>query len=141
MARGEGGAAATLTLPFARRQRSRQRVRLDNGEEAGLYLARGTVLRDGDRLVSEDGLVVTVRAAPEQVSTVHCAAAEDQALLCYHLGNRHVEVQIGAGWVRYLQDAVLDAMVRGLGFEVTAGRHPFEPLPGAYAAHGMTHGH
>lgn len=137
----QGAVDTTLTLPYALRRRSRQRVRLDNGEDAGLYLARGTVLRHGDRLVSSAGLVVAVRAAPETVSTVHCATAEDLALVCYHLGNRHVDVQIETDRAHYLQDDVLDAMVRALGFEVIVGQQPFEPLPGAYGTgRGTGHG-
>ena len=137
---GGGGAAhATLTLPHALRQRCRQRVRLDNGQEAGLYLPRGSRLRDGDRLLSADGLVVEVRAARETVSRVSCADALALAGLCYHLGNRHVEIQLGRGWVAYLRDPVLDGMVRGLGFEVDVAQQPFEPLPGAYHAGGAVH--
>ncbi|MGB5776396.1 MAG: urease accessory protein UreE, partial [Sedimenticolaceae bacterium] len=63
----EGDPATTLTLPLERRIRSRQRVVLDNGTEAGVFLERGQVLRDGDLLGSEDGLVVRVRAAAEPV--------------------------------------------------------------------------
>ncbi len=129
-------ADATLTLPHALRQRSRQRVRLDNGGDARLYLAQGTVLRHGDRLVSTDGLIVEVRAAAETVSTVRCGRARDQAQVCYHLGNRHVDIQIGEGWVRYLHDHVLDDMMSRQGYEVIVEQRPFEPLTGAYAAMG-----
>ncbi|MCP5149515.1 MAG: urease accessory protein UreE [Ectothiorhodospiraceae bacterium] len=135
-----GGAAdETLTLPFEQRQRSRARVRLDGGREVGLFLPRGTVLRSGDRLRLSDGRVVEVRAAPESVST---ALAADPILLAraaYHLGNRHVALQVGAGWVRYLHDHVLDDMVRALGLDVRAERAPFEPESGAYGGHGHDH--
>ena len=133
-------ADASLTLPFLRRQRSRQRVRLDNNEEAGLYLERGAVLRNGDKLISADGYVLEIKLATETVSTISCDLAQELAQICYHLGNRHVNIQIGDGWVRYLQDHVLDAMVRNLGYKVISEQVPFEPLPGAYQAGYGDHG-
>lgn len=132
---GEAEPQATLTLPFEQRQKSRLRTHLDDGTEIALMLPRGTVLRDGDRLRAEDGLVIAVRAAPEQVST---AFSRDPLLLaraCYHLGNRHVALQIGDTWVRYLHDHVLDAMVESLGLKVFFETAPFEPEAGAYHAH------
>jgi len=124
-----------LTLPFALRQKSRLRATLDHGEEAGLFLARGTVLRDGDLLEAENGLVVMVRAADEDLSTAVTTDATLLAKACYHLGNRHVAVQILKNRVSYLSDHVLDNMVRGLGLEVTHESGPFEPESGAYHAH------
>lgn len=131
----------SLTLPFELRQRSRLRVRLDNGEDAGLYLQRGTVLRDGDLLASDDGIVIAVRSAPEPVSSVYCTDPRQLARAAYHLGNRHVALQIGTGWVRYLHDHVLDAMVAGLGLTVTREQTAFEPEAGAYGASNHHHGH
>ena len=132
---------ATLTLSFDDRQRSRLRTRLDSGEEAGLFLERGQILRGGDVLAAENGLLVEVRAAPEPVSTVICADAVQLARAAYHLGNRHVALEIGAGWVRYRHDHVLDAMVRGLGLEVVTEAAPFEPEGGAYGGHAHRHAH
>jgi urease accessory protein len=123
---------ATLTLPFDLRQKSRLRTRLDSGEDVGLFLPRGTVLRHGDRLRATGGLVVEVRAAPEAVST---ARTDDPLLLAraaYHLGNRHVALQLGSGWLRYLHDHVLDGMVRELGLTVIGEQAPFEPEAGAF---------
>lgn len=125
-------AQATLTLPFEQRQKSRLRIRLDNGQDAGLFLPRGTVLRHGDRLRATSGLVVEVRAASEAVST---ARADDALLLAraaYHLGNRHVALQLGPGWLRYPYDHVLDDMARELGLTVNREQAPFEPEAGAY---------
>ncbi len=125
-------AQTTLTLPFEQRQKSRLRIRLDNGQDAGLFLPRGTVLRHGDRLRATSGLVVEVRAAPEAVST---ARADDALLLAraaYHLGNRHVALQLGPGWLRYPHDHVLDNMARELGLTVNREQAPFEPEAGAY---------
>jgi urease accessory protein len=134
-----GPADTTLTLPFESRQKSRLRVHLDSGEEAALFLERGQILRDGDRLRGGDGLVVEVRAAPEPVSTTASTEATLLARACYHLGNRHVALQIGAGWVRYRHDHVLDDLLRHLGLEVRYALAPFEPEAGAYHA-GHDHG-
>jgi urease accessory protein len=132
----------TLTLPFELRQKSRLRVRLDDGVEAGLFLARGRVLRGGDRLLTSDGRVVGVVAAAEQVSTVTASAPGALLRAAYHLGNRHVPVQVGEGFLRYGHDHVLDDMVRGLGLQVTVEMASFEPEGGAYAhGHSHTHGH
>jgi urease accessory protein len=130
-----------LVLPFALRSRSRLRTALASGEEVGLLLARGTVLRGGDRLLAEDGRVVEVIAAAETVSKVR---SSDPQLLCrasYHLGNRHVALQVGADWVCYLHDHVLDDMLRGFGLEVAVDEAPFEPEGGAYVAAGHAHAH
>lgn len=133
-------AQATLTLPFEQRQKSRLRTQLDSGEEVGLFLPRGTVLRHGDRLRAVDGRVIEVRAAPETVSTGCTDDPLRLARAAYHLGNRHVALQLGPGWLRYLHDHVLDGMVRELGLEVVCEQAPFEPEAGAYGG-GHHHGH
>lgn len=133
-----------LSLPFERRQIARQRVALESGIEAGLKLPRGTVLREGDILRSKDNQYAQVHAAAELVSTIHCTNAQQLAKAAYHLGNRHVWVQVGSDWLRYLHDHVLDEMIAGLGMEVTTEQASFEPEAGAYAsdtAHGHAHEH
>ncbi|MBK9130649.1 MAG: urease accessory protein UreE [Gammaproteobacteria bacterium] len=127
--------AAMLTLSFDQRQRSRLRVTLDDGREAALLLERGAVLRGGCCLRSDDGVIVRVIAAPEPVSTVPCPDPYLLARACYHLGNRHIPLQIGTGWVRYQQDHVLDDLVHGLGLRPVAESAPFEPEAGAYGHH------
>jgi len=129
----------TLTLPFEARQKTRLLTRSDGGAEAGVFLPRGAVLRDGDRLLADDGRVVLVRAAAEPVSVVRTSDALLFARACYHLGNRHVPLQIDNGELRYLRDHVLDDMVRGLGLSIEHALMPFEPERGAY--HGHHHGH
>lgn len=132
LAASDTPASVKLILPFQLRNKSRLRTALENGEEVGLIMERGSVLRGGDLLLADDGRVVEVIAEPEQVSTV---TAPDALALCrasYHLGNRHVALQIGDGWVRYQHDHVLDEMVRGLGLVVTVEDAPFEPEAGAY---------
>lgn len=124
-----------LVLPFEQRSKSRLRTTLANGEEAGLFLERGSVLRGGDLLLADDGRVVEIVAAPETVSTVRSDDPGQLARASYHLGNRHVALQIGQGWVRYLHDHVLDDMVRGLGLSIAVEEAPFEPEAGAYGAH------
>jgi urease accessory protein len=130
-----------LVLPFELRRKSRLRARLSTGEEAGLVLGRGSVLRGGDLLLASDGRVVEVVAAPETLSVVHADDPLQLARAAYHLGNRHVAVQLGTGWLRYLHDHVLDDMVRGLGLRVTAANLPFEPEAGAYSGGHSHAGH
>jgi urease accessory protein len=134
-------ANATLTLPYNSRTKSRLRVTLDDGREAGLFLERGGPgLKDGDLLGDEEGRVVQVRAAPETLSVADCRDPLLLARACYHLGNRHVPVCIQVERLSYPHDPVLDAMVRGLGLAVRVELDPFEPEPGAYAS-GAGHGH
>ena len=130
----------TLTLPYFLRQKSRLKVTLDNGVEAGLMLPRGPALRDGDLLRSEDKKIVRVRAADEPVSTIETNDQRLLARVCYHLGNRHVSLQIDSNGCRYLADHVLDEMVKSLGLTVKHESAPFEPEDGAYSQH-SDHGH
>ena len=128
-----------LTLTFDQRSKSRQKVTLDNGLEAGLFLTRGSVLQQGDLLQAESGEVVEVLAAKESVSSVYVDDPLMIARTCYHLGNRHVALQITAGFIRYQHDHVLDDLVRGLGLEVTVESAAFEPEAGAYGGHSHAH--
>lgn len=141
-----GPVAGTVTLSFERRARSRARVTLNDGSEALIALPRASVLRAGDVLADATGQGVRVLAAPEAVSVAHGADAGARVRAAYHLGNRHVPVQIGPDWLAWPHDHVLDAMVRGLGLVVGAAHQPFEPEPGAYGAGhapgaGSGHGH
>jgi urease accessory protein len=127
-----------LVAPFDLRQRSRVRVTLASGVEAGLFLERGTVLRHGDCLRTRCGRVVRVEAAPEQVLTVRADSPTALLRAAYHLGNRHVLLQIGPDWLRLGFDPVLRDMLAGLGVRVIEEEAPFEPEAGAY--HGV-HAH
>jgi urease accessory protein len=127
-------------LPFELRQKSRLRAVLDSGEEVALLLPRGRMLRGGDRLLLEDGGVVLVQSRAETVSTATSADPLALARAAYHLGNRHVPLQIGAGFLRYLHDHVLDDMLRALGLSVASELAAFEPEQGAYG-HDHAHGH
>lgn len=133
---------ATATLDLATRLKSRARITLDDGREAGLMLDRGQLIRGGDLLGDETGQeVVRVIAADEQVSQAECADPLLLAKACYHLGNRHVPLQIALGLVRYHHDHVLDDMVRQLGLQVRVVTAPFEPESGAYQSAPHAHGH
>jgi len=124
---------ADLVLPFDLRQRSRLLTRLSSGEEVGLLLERGSVLRGGDALVTDDGRVVRVVAADEALMEARCADATTLARCAFHLGNRHTPVEVRAGALRFAADDVLAGMLRGLGATVGALHAPFEPEAGAYA--------
>ena len=132
---------ATLSLPINSRVKSRIKVTLDDGREAGLFLPRGKILRDGDLVASEDGIIVQIKAAPELVSTVSSDNSHALAVASYHLGNRHVPLQVEATWLRYLHDHVLDDMVKGLGLSVKTETAPFEPEAGAYQSSANGHHH
>lgn len=127
--------AGELRLPFERRQKSRQRAMLASGEEVAIDLPRGQVLRGGDWVVASDGRVIEVVAEPERVIHVECDTPQALARAAYHLGNRHVPVQVGEGWLRIAADAVLERMLEGLGAKLTALEAAFEPEAGAYGAH------
>ncbi len=132
-------ATDTVALAYDERKRSRLKVTLASGREAGIFLERGDRLQGGDRLADEAGdAVVEILAAPEKL----IEAIADTPLLfaraAYHLGNRHVPVHIvptaSGGTLRFQTDHVLAEMVRGLGCRVGETDAPFEPEAGAYGA-------
>ena len=128
-------------LTIHQRTRSRQRITLADGREAGLMVARGETLRGGDLLTGACGTVVRVVAALEPVSTARAHPGQALARICYHLGNRHVPLEVGEDYARYLHDHVLDDMVRGLGGTVDVHDHAFEPEDGAYGGTSHSHAH
>lgn len=103
-------------------------------------LDRGIILRGGDVLVGEDGRRVLVRAALETVSTAYASESVLLARAAYHLGNRHLPLQIGDGWLRYEHDHVLDHLALGLGLRVTVEQATFEPEGGSYTVAPHAHG-
>jgi urease accessory protein len=127
-----------LTLPFELRQKSRLRARLENGEEVALMLPRGRVLRGGDRVTTTDGREVEIVAASEKL--LHIESAE-LARVAYHLGNRHVPLQVGPDFLRIAEDHVLEEMARKLGARVSRIEAPFEPEAGAYSHRHEEMGH
>lgn len=137
---------ATVELTLAQRQRNRQRLTLDDGRSLGLALERGTVLRDGDVLVAResgrDDLLVRVCAVSEPVMRVTPLSSPWQlARAAYHLGNRHVKLEIGEGYVQFEPDPVLVDMLTNVGgVKVQQVKAPFNPDLGAYGG-GHHHGH
>ncbi len=127
-----------LIMPFELRQKSRLRVRLESGVEVGVFLERGMILRGGDCLKCDDGRVVRVEAALEDVYVVKCATPQELMRAAYHLGNRHVPLEVGDQWIKLKRDAVLRDMLKGLGATVSDAQLAFEPEAGAY---GGGHGH
>jgi urease accessory protein len=134
------GSTATdrVRLTFEARARCRMPLRLDSGAEAILALARGAALRHGDLLVASDGRVVEVLAAAEPLLHVEVPEAALLARAAYHLGNRHVAVELRTQALRVLRDPVLEGMLRGLGLAPQAVEAPFQPESGAY---GEAHTH
>lgn len=129
-----------IELRFDQRERSRLRATMANGEEIGIDLAVGTILGHGSRLALEDGRIVAVEAALEALVEITASDGEALARIAYHIGNRHVPIEIGEGRLRILPDHVLEAMVVGLGASVVAISDRFHPEAGAYG-HGHVHGH
>ena len=127
-------------LRFDQRERSRLRAPLATGEEIGIDLAVGTILSHGSRLALADGRIVAVEAAREHLLLITADAPATLTRIAYHIGNRHVPIEIGEGWLRILPDHVLKAMIERLGGDVVAVSERFHPEAGAYG-HGHVHGH
>ena len=119
-----------IALTYEQRQKSRLRVRLDSGGEVAISRPRGSVLRAGERVQTTTGATVEIVSAPEKLLHIE---ADSLARLAYHLGNRHVPVQVGEWFLRIGEDHVLEEMVRKLGARVTHVEAPFEPESGAYS--------
>ena len=137
--------AATLELDWQVRQKSRFEGRDSQGRHLGVFLPRGTGVRGGDVLVAEDGSLVRVLARPEPVLRVEVCAEHGTPLdllrAAYHLGNRHVALELQPTRLQLEPDHVLAEMLRAMHLIVTETLAPFEPESGAYAAHGQEHGH
>jgi urease accessory protein len=131
----------TVTLTYDQRQKSRLRVTLDDDREAGIMLERGTVMRGGDFLRGTNGIVVQIHAAKEEVAIAYTLDLYLLARVCYHLGNRHVPLQIEENWLSFQRDHVLEEMVLNLGLGVKHDTAPFEPEGGAYKEKHLAHRH
>jgi urease accessory protein len=118
-----------IVLTFEQRQKSRLRAKPESGEEAAFMLPRGELRRGGDRITAVDGRVFEVASAPEKL--LHIESAE-LARVAYHLGNRHVPVQVGEGFLRIAEDHVMEELALKLGARVSHIEVPFEPEAGAY---------
>jgi urease accessory protein len=126
----------TLSLTAEERTRSRHRFVTEEGEQVHLCLPRGTVLTDGDLLRSQpESILVKIIAKPEPVLTVTATTQLELLRAAYHLGNRHVALEIRANYLRLAPDPVLQNMVEQLGLDVEASVAPFLPEAGAYHHH------
>lgn len=124
-----------VVLTYAERQKSRHKCETACGKTLGWFIDRGIVLASDDLLVCTNGELVRVIAAPESVCDVF---VEDKLLfarLAYHLGNRHVPLQLVGHTLRFQQDHVLEQMVEGLGGQAQHVCQPFHPESGAYHSH------
>ncbi|WP_097458717.1 urease accessory protein UreE [Mangrovitalea sediminis] len=136
--------ADDLRLPFDLRKRGRFKALTEGGRDVGLFLERGKVLVSGDLIRARSGEIIRIISAPEDVVTAYCPAGAGDltfARICYHLGNRHVPLQIGPGWVRFQPDHVLEELVTRYGLQVERELAPFEPEQGAYHEHSAHGGH
>ncbi len=126
----------TLALVAEERTRSRHRFMTLEGEEINLQLQRGTVLKEGDILADENNqAIAVVIAKPEPVLTVTAAHPLDFLRVAYHLGNRHISLEITESYLRLSPDSVLEDMVLQLGLTVIKETQPFQPESGAYHHH------
>lgn len=142
--------AASVELDWDVRQKSRFDATDSQGRHLGVFLPRGTVVRGGDVLVAEDGSMVRVVAAPQPVMVVtHCTdhgSSFDLVRAAYHLGNRHVPIELKPDHLKIEPDHVLGDMLRSMHLIVHETKADFEPEGGAYSApgthhHGHDHGH
>lgn len=141
--------ATTIALDWDLRQKSRLAATDSAGRELAVFLPRGSVLRGGDVLLAEDGSLIAVQAAPQPVLRItHCTAHGtpfDLLRAAYHLGNRHVPIELTPTHLQIEPDHVLADMLRSMHLIVTPLQAAFEPENGAYgdpaSAHGPGHGH
>jgi urease accessory protein len=126
----------TLWLTAEERTRTRHRFEAENGTEIFLRLPRGTSLQDGDLLASDDGnAVVKIGAKPEPVITITSDRQIDLLRAAYHLGNRHVSLEIMPTYIRLAPDGVLEDLIHHLGLQMSREVAPFLPESGAYSHH------
>ena len=137
--------AATVELDWDVRQKSRFDVTDSMGRQIGVFLPRGTAVRGGDVLVAEDGSLIKVIAAPQAVLKItHCAehgSPYDLIRAAYHLGNRHVPIELKPDHLKIEPDHVLADMLRAMHLIVHAVDEAFEPENGAYSSGGHAHDH
>ncbi len=149
--RGQGLAAvllkraATVALDWDVRQKSRFDATDSTGRVLGVFLPRGTTVRGGDVLVAEDGSLIRVQAAPQPVLEVRACSQHgspfDLLRAAYHLGNRHVPLELQPDHLKLEPDHVLADMLRQMHLIVTETQAGFEPEGGAYGQGGHSHGH
>jgi urease accessory protein len=142
--------AATVVLDWDTRQKSRFDTEDSQGRTLGVFLPRGTAVRGGDVLVAEDGSLIKVIATPQPVLVVRTCAEHGSPLdllrAAYHLGNRHVPIELKPDHLKIEPDHVLADMLRAMHLTVREAEEAFEPEGGAYGStgghdhHGHDHG-
>lgn len=131
----------TVVLEHDQRDKGRLRLFSETGTEVRLFLDRGKPLLVGEYLKANCGKIVQVRGAVEPVAHASCEDWHTFARACYHLGNRHVKIQVGERWLRIKPDHVLEEMIHLLGLVVSYEQAVFEPESGAYSQGGHHHNH
>lgn len=143
----EGSAVDSIALDAHERHRRRAVLRCASGTRFLLDLPQAMALRDGDGLVLDDGAIVRIVGRPEPLVEIAAANAHALARVAWHIGNRHIEVEIVGEQLRIRRDHVIEEMLRGLGARLTPVDAPFNPESGAYDRghdhrhHGHDHGH
>jgi urease accessory protein len=130
----------TVSLPHDLRHLRRKLLHLSNGDMVMLDLKEAVLFHNGDRLVLESGDTVEIQAAPEKLFEIRARDTLHLIELAWHLGNRHLSAQIEEERILILRDHVIRQMLQGLGATVMEVEEPFQPVRGAYHAHGG-HGH
>ncbi len=135
--------AATVELDWDVRQKSRFDATDSQGRQLGVFLPRGTVVRGADVLVAEDGSLIRVVAAAQPVLVIMACAEHgspfDLLRAAYHLGNRHVAIELRPDHLKIEPDHVLADMLRAMHLTVNEAQAAFEPEGGAYSSHGTPH--
>lgn len=135
--------ASTVELDWDIRQKSRFETTDSLGRQLGIFLPRGTLMRGGDVLIAEDGSMVKVIAAPQSTLRITACTSHgcafDLTRAAYHLGNRHVAIELKPDHLKIEPDHVLAEMLRSMHLIVKEVDEAFEPEGGAYSAGG--HGH
>jgi len=137
----EASAVDTISLDAHERHRRRVMLRAERGTKFLLDLPKATALRDGDGLVLDDGAMVRIVGRPEPLVEIAAADAHELARLAWHIGNRHIDVEIIGDRLRIRRDHVIEAMLSGLGATLSPIEAPFNPEHGAYHLHGHDHSH
>ncbi len=137
----KASAVDTISLDAHDRHRRRVVLRAERGTKFLLDLPKATALHDGDGLVLDDGAVVRVVGRPEPLVEIAAADARQLARFAWHIGNRHIDVEIVGNRLRIRRDHVIEDMLRGLGAGLSPIEAPFNPEHGAYGQHGHSHDH
>jgi urease accessory protein len=134
-------AVDSVTLDAHERHRRRVVLSGERGTKFLLDLPQATALHDGDGVVLDDGAMVRIVGRPEPLVEIAAADAHALARLAWHIGNRHVDVEMVGDRLRIRRDHVIEDMLRGLGARLSPVEAPFDPEPGAYDHHGHDHSH